>query len=115
MLHTVQTALNPTLKTKSVSKPVARSARLGLRSNPAQVSILKRAADASHNSLTDFILDSACLAAEHALLEQRLFMVDGQTYENILTLLDRPAKDSAGLSGLFARPAPWDTGTPVKL
>jgi uncharacterized protein (DUF1778 family) len=37
-----------------------------------QEAILKRAADARHKSLTEFILDSACSAAEQTLLDQRL-------------------------------------------
>ncbi|MBO1110089.1 DUF1778 domain-containing protein [Plesiomonas shigelloides] len=43
-----------------------RTARLGLRATPGQEAVLRRAADIAHKSLTDFILDSACEAAEHA-------------------------------------------------
>jgi uncharacterized protein (DUF1778 family) len=86
----------------------ARSARLGLRATPEQEAVLRRAADVAHKSLTDFILDSACLAAEQTLLDQRLFMVSGQQYQHLLDLLDAPVQDSGGLRDLFARPAPWD-------
>lgn len=47
-----------------------RSARLGLRATPEQEAILRRAADVAHKSLTDFVLDSACLSAEQTLLTQ---------------------------------------------
>ncbi len=86
----------------------SRSARLGLRSSEAQLAVLRRGADAAHKSLTDFILDSACLAAEQALLDQRLFMVNGKDYEAFLDLLDRPARSNAGLKDLFSRQAPWE-------
>ena len=76
--------------TDVASSPSARSARLGLRATPAQEVILRRAAAVAHKSLTDFILDSACLAAEQ-------------------TLLDRPEQANDGLRDLFARQAPWDT------
>ena len=76
--------------TDVASSPSARSARLGLRATPAQEVILRRAAAVAHKSLTDFILDSACLAAEQ-------------------TLLDRPEQANDGLRDLFARKAPWDT------
>ena len=33
----------------------ARSARLGLRATPEQETVLRRAADVAHKSLTDFI------------------------------------------------------------
>jgi uncharacterized protein (DUF1778 family) len=57
--------------------------------------------------MTDCILDSACAAAEQALLDQRLFLVSGSQYQALLDLLERPEQDSPGLARLFARPAPW--------
>jgi hypothetical protein len=48
----------------SVTTATARSARLGLRATPEQETVLRRAAEAAHKSLTDFILDAAYLAAE---------------------------------------------------
>ena len=42
----------------------ARTARLGLRTTPQQEAVLRRAAEVSHKSMTDFILDSAYLAAD---------------------------------------------------
>jgi uncharacterized protein (DUF1778 family) len=85
----------------------ARSARLGLRSSPSQVLVLRRAAEVARKSLTDFILDSACLAAEQTLLEQRLFCVDDAEYDAFVAVLDRPPSVNPGLQDLFARPAPW--------
>ncbi len=86
----------------------SRSARLGLRSSEAQLAVLRRAADAAHKSLTDFILDSACLAAEQTLLDQRLFMASSKDYQTFIDLLDRPARTNAGLKDLFSRQAPWE-------
>lgn len=85
-----------------------RSARLGLRATPEQEAVLRRAAEVAHKSLTDFILDSACRAAEQTLLDQRLFMVSGTQYQALMDLLERPAQDNEGIRDLFARPAPWD-------
>ncbi|MCC6864290.1 MAG: DUF1778 domain-containing protein [Rhodobacteraceae bacterium] len=63
--------------TAFVQATSARFVRLGLRSTPEQEVVLRRAAEVAHKSLTDFILDSACLAAEQTLLDQRLFMKGG--------------------------------------
>jgi uncharacterized protein (DUF1778 family) len=71
--------------------------------------VLRRAAEVAHKSLTDFILDSACLAAEQTLLDQRLFMVSGGQYQALMDLLERSEQDNDGLRDLFARRAPWDT------
>ena len=94
--------------TAVASSPSTRSARLGLRATPEQEAVLRRAAEVSHKSLTDFILDSACLAAEQTLLDQRLFMVSGGQYQALMDLLDRPEQPNAGLTDLFSRKAPWD-------
>jgi len=90
------------------SSPAARSARLGLRATPEQEAVLRRAAEVAHKSLTDFILDSACLAAEQTLLDQRLFVVSGSQCQALMELLDRPAQPNEGLRDLFSRKAPWD-------
>ncbi len=85
-----------------------RSARLGLRATPEQEAVLRRAAEVAHKSLTDFILDSACQAAEQTLLDQRLFMVSGHQYQAFLDLLDGPSEENEGLRDLFSRTTPWD-------
>lgn len=86
----------------------SRTARLGLRATPEQEAVLRRAAEAAHKSLTEFILDSACQAAEQTLLDQRLFMVSGSQYQALMDLLERPEQTNEGLRNLFARKAPWD-------
>jgi uncharacterized protein (DUF1778 family) len=85
-----------------------RSARLGLRATPEQEAVLRRAAEVAHKSLTDFILDSACLAAEQTLLDQRLFMVSASQYQALMDLLEQPVQPNDGLRELFSRKAPWD-------
>lgn len=84
-----------------------RSARLGLRATPRQQAVLRRAAEVSNKSMTDFILDSAYQAAEQTLLDQRLFLVTGSQSRVLLSLLDRPARDNPGLEDLFSRRPPW--------
>jgi uncharacterized protein (DUF1778 family) len=85
----------------------ARTARLGLRATPEQEIILRRAAEVAHKSLTDFILDAAYQAAEHTLLDQRLFTVSGSQYQALLEMLDRPESENPGLANLFSRGPVW--------
>ena len=92
----------------TISSSSTRSARLGLRATSEQEAVLRRAAEVAHKSLTDFILDSACLAAEQTLLDQRLFMVSGSQYHALMDLLERPEQPNEGLASLFSRKAPWD-------
>ena len=94
----------------STSKKASRlrTARFGLRASKQQEAVLRRAAEAAHKSLTDFILESACAAAEQTLLDQRLFLVSGKDYRALMELLDAPARSNAGIRKLFSRPAPWN-------
>ncbi|MFN8839252.1 MAG: DUF1778 domain-containing protein [Burkholderiales bacterium] len=94
--------------TAIASSPAARTARLCLRATPENEDVLRLGAEVAHKSLTDFILDSACLAAEQTLLDQRLFMVSGSQYQALMDLLERPEQANDGLRDLFARKAPWD-------
>lgn len=89
-------------------QPTARTARFGLRATMQQETILRRAAEVSRKSLTEFILDSACAIAEQTLLEQRLFLASGQQYQTLLELLDRPPQANTGLEKLFNKTAPWE-------
>ena len=91
-----------------VPSPATRSSRLGLRATPEQEVVLRRAAEVAHKSLTDFVLDSACLAAEQTLLDQRLFMVSGSQYQALMDLLEQPEQTNEGLRDLFSRKAPWN-------
>ena len=92
----------------TASSHAFRSARLGLRATAEQELVLRRAAEVAHKSLTDFILDSACLAAEQTLLDQRLFMATGTQYQALMDLLERPEESNEGLRELFSRKAPWE-------
>lgn len=94
--------------TVAAPSSASRSARLGLRATVEQEAVLRRAAEVARKSLTDFILDSACQAAEQTLLDQRLFMVSGEQYQALMDLLDQPEQPNEGLRDLFSRKAPWD-------
>ena len=92
----------------STASSSIRSLRLELRATREQEIVLRRAAHVAHKSLTDFILDSACLAAEQTLLDQRLFMVPSGQYQALMDLLDESEKPNEGVRDLFSRKAPWD-------
>ena len=92
----------------ALSVSATRSARMGLRATPAQETVLRRAANVANKSLTDFILESACQAAEQTLLDQRVFVVSTSQFEALIELFERPEQENAGLRDLYSRRAPWD-------
>ncbi len=68
---------------------------------------MRRAADVGRKSLSDFILESACQAAEQTLLDQRLFVVSASQFESFIEILDRPEQENPGLSKLMTLIPPW--------
>ena len=94
--------------TNLVRKNASKSSRIGLRATPEQEAVLRLAAEISRKSVTEFVIDSACQAAEQALLDQRIFMVSGKKYQEFLGLLDSPPEPNTGLEDLLSKPAPWD-------
>ena len=90
------------------SSTATRPARLKLSATHEQEVVLRRAANVAHKSLTDFILDSACLAAEQTLLDQRLFMISDTQHQSLMDLLEQPEQSNEGLRDMFSRKAPWD-------
>lgn len=76
--------------------------RFGLRLTPEQKTLLRRAAEIEHKSLTAFILDNACRAAEEILLSP-LLVVPEDKFQAFQNLLDRPEQPNEGLRRLFSR------------
>lgn len=87
----------------AASSPTAKSARLSLRATRERVDLLRRAAEVAQKSLSNFILNNACLAAEQTLLDQRLFMVTGGQYQKLMDLLELPEQSNEGLRDLFSQ------------
>ena len=86
----------------------SKSQRLAFRASPAQRMLLERAALASDKSLTEFVLETACAAAENTLLDQRFFFVDKADFDKFEKALKAPAKASKELRALLSQPAPWE-------
>lgn len=85
-----------------------RTARFGLRATHQQEVLIRRAAEVSRKSVTEFVLNSACVAAEDALLDQRLFLADDESWQAFLDALERPVRIKPRLSELMRHHAPWE-------
>jgi uncharacterized protein (DUF1778 family) len=80
----------------------ARSRRINLRATARQENLIRTGAATTGVSMTDFILDSACLQAEHALADRRDFQVSAAQWQAFLDALDRPARIKPALAALFS-------------
>ena len=82
-----------------------RTRRINLRATDRQEKLIRTGAETSGLSVTDFILDSACLQAEHLLADKREFIASPQQWKAFIEALDRPARVKPELVRLFLRPA----------
>jgi uncharacterized protein (DUF1778 family) len=81
---------------------------LGLRASPEQEAVVRRAAGVAHKFLAEFILDSACRAAEQTLMDQRLFVLGASHFDALMDLLGGPEQANEGVRDLFSHTAPRD-------
>jgi uncharacterized protein (DUF1778 family) len=81
---------------------------INIRALPSQRDLIDRAAMLSNKNRSDFILEVACKEAENILLDQRLFMVDDETYAKFEALLEAPVGENSGLKSLLKSKSPWE-------
>jgi len=79
-----------------------RTRRLNLRATERQERLIRTGAETRGVSVTDFVLESACLQAEHALADKREFSVSPEQWQAFLKALDRPARVNPKLAQLFS-------------
>ncbi len=86
----------------------AKRETLNIRIKPEVRDLIDRAAKFRDKNRTDFILDSARLAAENILLDQVIMAVDPAAYDEFLARLDMPPNPNERLRKTMQTPAPWD-------
>src|SRR5947208_13927842 len=69
-----------------------KTERLNLRLTATQDAILRRAADARGESVSDYVLRHAVEAAETDLADRRLFVLDDEASRSLQASLRRPAR-----------------------
>jgi uncharacterized protein (DUF1778 family) len=93
-------AARPAVKPKSASQPI------NLRINREARELIDRAAQIKGKNRSAFMIDAAVAAAQEALLDQTLILVDKETYEFYLKVLDQPPSGE-GYDRLMRVRAPW--------
>lgn len=80
----------------------ARTRRINLRATDRQERLIRTGAEMKGVSLTDFILESACLQAEHALADKLEFVASPSQWKAFTNALDRRARVNPRLARLFS-------------
>ena len=94
----MHTATDPNLKRET----------LNIRIKPEVRDLIDRAAKARGKNRSEFILDSARLAAEDTLLDQVVMTVSPQAFEQFQARLDMQPNANDRLRKTMLTPAPWD-------
>lgn len=89
------------------STPAGRDARITMRATARQRALIQQAAEALDTSVTDFVLESASIAAERVLADRRWFILSSQDWADVQVLLDRPARAKPRLAALLNEPSPF--------
>jgi len=86
-----------------------KNAAINIRALPRQRNLIDRAAELQHKNRSDFMLEAACLAAENILLDQRIFSLSMENFEQFKKILDEPVEENIDVRDLLNSKAPWET------
>ena len=81
--------------------PARKEERLNLRVSRRQHTLIRRAAEQTGMSYTDFILESATERAAEVLSDQRLFVLSEDRWVRFVAALEAPAEPVSALVELF--------------
>ncbi|MHB1109997.1 MAG: type II toxin-antitoxin system TacA family antitoxin [Devosia sp.] len=68
--------------------------------------LIDRAAEIRGKNRSEFMIEAAVAAAQETLLDQTLVLVDRETYDFFLRVLDQPPSGE-GFERLMSRTPPW--------
>ncbi|NUS18660.1 MAG: DUF1778 domain-containing protein [Mesorhizobium sp.] len=89
-------------------KNAGRKDVIQIRAPAGTKAILSRAANLRGMGLSEFVLDSARKRAEETILDQRTFLLDADTHQKFLDLLDAPHEPSEELRARMVRRPAWE-------
>jgi uncharacterized protein (DUF1778 family) len=87
---------------------ILKDTRWNLRVAADANTLVRQAALARHQNLTDFVIEAALGEAERVLADRTSFLLDEAHWNEFVDLLDRPVRDSPGLDKLFAEPSVFE-------
>ncbi len=82
--------------------------KLDLRLSPDAKARLSAAAEAKHQSVSQFVLESALGRADEALAGRHRFSLDADRWAAFMAALDAPPRDLPRLERLFHERTPFD-------
>lgn len=87
-----------------------RDTRLNIRTSSKQDLLIRQAAAAADKTVSEFVLDSATVAAEQILADRRYFALSPDAWEAFDAALARPAIFKPRLAALLASESVFEPG-----
>ena len=91
-----------------MASKTARTEKLDLRLTPDAKQRLFAAAEASHRSVSEFVLQSALERADETLADRRTFDLSAEQWRAFQKRLDAPPRVLPELKRLLERKSPWE-------
>ena len=85
--------------------PETRSERIDVRTSASVKHLLQQAAQAANKTVSEFMLDSALMAASETLADRRLFLLDEDRWKAFMAALDQPPQPRPRLDRLLREPS----------
>lgn len=93
---------------ETASTKTSRDQRFNFRASAHQELMIRRAAEATDSTITDFILGSVLENAERVLADRKWFIADDDQWAEFQHLLDAPLTPMPKLDRLAQRESPFD-------
>jgi len=90
------------------AKSETRGERLHLRLSPTDDGLIRAAAEASHLSITDFVVRAARASAAAALADRHHVVLDATTWDALDRRVARKGRPNPKTAELFRRATPFD-------
>lgn len=85
-----------------------RSQKIDLRVSPTMKALLQSAAQATHRTVSEFVLESALHRAEETLPDRQRFGLDAAKWEAFQAALDAPPRATPRLTKLMREPSVFE-------
>ena len=86
---------------------MAKNERLDLRVTSDQKRLLQQAANIKSETVSDFVLSSAMASADEALLDQRVFLLEPEAFDQLVTRSEDVVRNKAAIDKILAIKTPW--------
>ncbi|OUL23796.1 DUF1778 domain-containing protein [Nostoc sp. 106C] len=85
-----------------------RTERIDIRTSSSVKKLLQQAAAASHKNVSEFLLEHGLIAAQDALTNRKLFVLDDEQWQAFQNALDSPSTEKPRLRRLLTEPSVFE-------